>query len=459
MAQTDFWPQIQAKLEDDGAPTRFIELFREYYGQLVSGETGLIPESDLEPVRELDDADQLSTSNTGREALSRTVMIKLNGGLGTSMGLQGPKSLLPVRGRRTFLEIIARQAAHDDVPLILMNSDATEAESLAFLDQLHLQDTRMPRSFRQHRIPKIRQDNFAPVAWTTTELEWCPPGHGDLYTALLTSGVMEHILSAGFRYAFVSNADNLGAVIDAAILGYMVERDCPFLMEVADRTEMDRKGGHVARRRSDGQLLLRESAQCSPSDEGSFQDVEKYSYFNTNNLWIDLRRVRDLLTAERHMLLPLIRNSKTVDPRDAASPGVYQLETAMGSAIAVMAGASAIRVSRKRFAPVKSTHELLLVRSDAFVETDQHRIVPHPDWRGTTVELDARYYKFVDELDSRFPHGPPSMLNCRRLRVDGDIRFGRNVVLNGNVALQAPPNSVPDRTIIGDSAEAGIICH
>ena len=451
MAQTDFWSQIQTKLQDDGAPSRFVELFRQYYGQLVTGETGLIPEAEIEPVRELADADQLTATDVGRQALRQTVMIKLNGGLGTSMGLMGPKSLLPVRGTRTFLEIIAQQAVHDDIPLVLMNSDATDTATLDFLERLEFRDWGMPRSFRQHRAPKIRQDDFAPVDWIDHELEWCPPGHGDLYTALLTSGVLERILSAGYRYAFVSNADNLGAVIDTAILGYMVERNCPFLMEVADRTEMDRKGGHIACRRSDGQLILRESAQCSPNDVASFQNTEKHSYFNTNNLWIDLHCVRDLMANGRHLLLPLIRNSKTVDPRDPESPGVFQLETAMGSAIAVIPGSSAIRVSRRRFAPVKSTNELLLVRSDAYVETEQFRIVPHSAWTGTTVKLDPQYYAFIDDLDSRFPHGSPSMLNCARLQIDGDITFGRNVVLKGVVQLQAPPHTVDDHTTLDES--------
>src|SRR5438105_1204399 len=81
-----------------------------------------------------------------------------------------------------------------------------------------------------------------------SELEWCPPGHGDIYTALVTSGMLDALLDAGYEHAFVSNSDNLGAVLDPRILAWFAAERIPFLMEVADRTEADRKGGHIAQR-------------------------------------------------------------------------------------------------------------------------------------------------------------------------------------------------------------------
>ncbi len=172
----------------------------------------------------------------------------------------------------------------------------------------------------------------------------------------------------GYRYAFTSNVDNLGATIEPAILGYFVAQGLPFMMEVADRTEADQKGGHLARRAATGRLLLRETAQCPPSDTEAFQDITRHRYFNTNNLWINLDALADLLArSEDGVALPLIRNSKTVDPRDPDSPPVYQLETAMGAAIELFDGAGAIRVPRSRFAPVKTTDDLLGVRSDAYL--------------------------------------------------------------------------------------------
>jgi UTP--glucose-1-phosphate uridylyltransferase len=50
----------------------------------------------------------------------------------------------------------------------------------------------------------------------------------------------------------VSNSDNLGATLDLKLLGHFVSSDAPFMMEVAQRTESDKKGGHLCRRLSDG---------------------------------------------------------------------------------------------------------------------------------------------------------------------------------------------------------------
>ncbi|WP_374685892.1 UTP--glucose-1-phosphate uridylyltransferase, partial [Promineifilum sp.] len=331
-----------ARMADEGLPDLFIRHFAHYYDALLHGDDGLIAEDDIRPVDALDDAARLPApyADAGRDALSRVVTIKLNGGLGTSMGLTGPKSLLIVKEGLTFLDIIARQALRDGAPLLLMNSFVTDAESLAVLARYPELDGDLPLSFVQHKQPKIAVDDCGPIDWPADpELEWCPPGHGDLYTALVTSGMLDRLLDAGLEYAFVSNADNLGAVLDPAILGYLVERRLPFLMEVADRTAADRKGGHLARR-PDGGLLLREIAQCPAGDLPAFQDIARHRYFNTNNLWVNLLALRAVLSErEYHLGLPMIRNRKTVDPRDPASPAVYQLETAMGSAIAVFPGA------------------------------------------------------------------------------------------------------------------------
>jgi len=257
------------------------------------------------------------------------------------------------------------------------------------------------------------------------------------------------LLDAGYHTAFVSNADNLGAVMDPAILGYFLARKLPFMMEVADRTEADRKGGHLAAT-PDGELLLRESAQCPPDDAAAFQDISRHRFFNTNNLWLNLRALRDILDRNEGILgLPMIRNTKTVDPRDPASPPVYQLETAMGSAIAVFAGAGALRVPKSRFAPIKKTNDLLDVRSDNYVLTRDFQVRANParTLPRAVIDLDPQYYGFVDQFQERFRRGTPSLLACERLTVRGDIRFGREVQLSGCVELRnetGAPLEVPD---------------
>ncbi len=430
----DFAP-FTARMQAEGLPDIVIRTFAYYYRQLAEGHTGLLREEDIQPVESLPDAEHFGPelAAVGRDALAHTILLKLNGGLGTGMGLERAKSLLVVKQGLTFLDIIARQALISRAPLVLMNSFNTHADSLAALAAYpELTRSGIPLDFVQHKIPKVVQADLSPAVWPADpELEWYPPGHGDIYTALLTSGMLATLLARGYRYAFVSNADNLGAVLDEAILGYFVQHGLPFLMEVADRTSADRKGGHLARRR-DGRLVLRESAQCPAEEMAAFQDIGRYRYFNTNNLWLNLPALQAMLQARAGILgLPMIRNQKPLDPRDPSSTPVYQLETAMGAAIELFEGAGAVRVPRTRFAPVKTTDDLLAVRSDAYVLTAgyQIRINPARPWSAPPiVNLDPRFYRLIDDLEARFPFGPPSLTDCERLTVRGDVRFGRDVV-------------------------------
>ena len=427
------------RMEAESLPALFIQTFADYYRQLVAGATGMIAEADIDPVCSVPDLEQFSDHlvEVGHNALAKTAVIKLNGGLGTSMGLEQAKSLLPVRNGLSFLEIIANQAEKANVPLVLMNSFTTEEDSQQVLRPFAENNDFTYYTFVQNKEPKIRQDDLTPVEWPENpELEWCPPGHGDIYTALVTNGTLDELLSEGIEYVFVSNADNLGAVIDLSILGYLVENEIPFMMEVADRTEMDKKGGHLAQRK-DEQLILRESAQCPPEDTKYFQDISRHKYFNTNNLWFHLPTLKQVLQAQDYRLgLPMIRNSKPVDPRYVDSTPVYQLETAMGAAIAVFKGAEAVRVPRTRFAPVKTTDDLLLVRSDVYEITDNFTVLPENGRSPkTVVSLDADYYKIVSDFDVRFPHGVPSMKNCTRLEVVGDVVFGKDIVCEGDVQI------------------------
>jgi len=295
----------------------------------------------------------------------------------------------------------------------------------------------LPLDFLQHKVPRIALDGFLPATWPADPaLEWCPPGHGDIYPALLTSGMLGALLAADVRWAFVSNADNLGAVLDPAVLGWMVRDEIPFVMEVADRTEADKKGGHLAAR--GGRLLLREVAQCAPEDQTAFQDTTRWRHFNTNNLWIDLEALRAVLTARDGVLgLPMITNEKAIDPDAPGSPRVVQLETAMGAAIEVFEGARALRVPRTRFAPVKTTSDLLALWSDAYVLTDDARVVPSPARTAgpLLVDLDPRFYRQVPDLEARFPDGAPSLLDCRRFVVRGDVRFEGDVVAVGDARV------------------------
>jgi UDP-N-acetylglucosamine pyrophosphorylase len=450
MSETDPFAVFAGKMRAAGLSEAAVRAFEGNYRALQRRETGLMGEGELEPVVELPRAGELEEPGAERfgELIRRTVVIKLNGGLGTGMGLEKAKSLLTVRDGLTFLDLIAKQmlllrgnAGVGAVPRVLfMNSFSTSEDTLGFLAKYPELGGGEEIELMQNRVPKVVVADLTPLEWPEQrELEWCPPGHGDLYASLAGSGWLERLLGEGILYAFVSNADNLGATLDPALLAWFAESGVPFAMEVTRRTEADRKGGHLARRRRDGRLVLRESAQCPAEDEAAFQDTGRHRYFNTNNLWVRLDRLKEALEAGGGMIpLPMIRNEKTADPRDGKSPKVYQLETAMGAAIESFDGAAAIEVPRVRFAPVKTTGDLLVVRSSACWLTDDFRLELEPSRGGEppVVDLDGKLYKMVDGLERLAGRGVPCLKECGRLSVKGEVVFEPGVVVRGDAVFE-----------------------
>lgn len=429
-------------MEAEGLDVAAIKAFRYNFEKLTSGESLFLPEESIKPVADLPAYDALSKEDPS--LLTSTVMVKLNGGLGTGMGLQKAKSLLPIKDGVTFLDFIARQVLYMrkafgvELAFMLMNSFSTSADTLAALEQYDaLAVPGLPLEFLQNKAPKVVKDDLTPAVHPANpSLEWCPPGHGDLYVALLGSGTLDALLSKGFKYMFVSNSDNLGATMDVKLLTWFAQSGAPFAMEVAARTDADKKGGHLARGATGG-LLLRELAQCPDDDLDSFQDVTKHKFFNTNNLWINLEALKATLKKFKGVMpLPVISNGKTVDPRDKKSTKVLQLETAMGSAIECFEGAQAILIPRSRFAPVKTTADLLVLSSDAYEITPDSRMVLRPERNGVppTVKLDD-CFKFVDQLAELTKGGVPSLIKCSKLTIEGKVEFAKGVVIEGNVKI------------------------
>lgn len=441
-------------MTERGEDPRAITVFADYWQQLADGAQGTIPEDTIEPLVEVPELAAIEVSDEERRAaLGKVAVIKLNGGLGTSMGMSGPKSALVARDDQTFLDIIARQLVSLEErygarpPLVLMNTPRTREDSLAILErypQLAQQD--LPLDFMQSMEPKVDAETLAPVSWPDDPaLEWCPPGHGDVYVSLAAAGLIDQMRAAGIRYVFISNADNLGATCDPDIAAWLLAEEIPFAAEVAERTLNDRKGGHLAVRKEDGRLILRESAMVVDGEQDLFQDTSRHQWFNTNNLWVGLDELDALMRDKDGLLgLPIIVNRKNVDPTRKDSPKVIQIESAMGTAVEAFEGSVALRVPRSRFRPVKTTNELLLLRSDVFELDERAQIVSRIDHAEPRVALDD-HYKFMTDFDERFPRGVPSLRECTAFAVDGDVTFGSEVTAVGPVEVVAEaPAVVPD---------------
>jgi len=448
------------KMADAGVDEVAIETFAHYYRLLEHGETGMIPESAIEPVdmdalRDVEVAD-----DDAAEAIRKTAVIKLNGGLGTSMGMDRAKSLLCVRRGLSFLDIIARQVLHlrkeydATLPVLFMNSFRTSADTMAALGRYEdLPVEGLPLEFLQNKEPKLLLKDLSPVSWPKDpDLEWCPPGHGDLYTALRGTGLLDDLVQAGYERVFVSNSDNLGAVPEARVAGWFATSGAPFAIEAVRRTPSDRKGGHFARRRSDGRIVLRETAQTLPDDLDALADLDRHRFCSTNNLWFDLRAMKEALDVRDGILgLPLIRNEKTVDPGDKSSPKVIQVETAMGAAVEVFPDSKLIEVGRDRFVPVKTTNDLLVLRSDVY-DIGADFVLDQAAVDIPFVDLDGEVYKVVAEFDKRFPEGAPSLKKASSLTVDGDYTFGAHVQVVGDVELSTQSaERIPADTVLSGS--------
>lgn len=447
---TNHYDLFESKMKEAGLSESAMKAFKNSYNALVDGQSGTIAESDITaaadlPYLEGTDKSIRQSIKANHDLLKETVVLKLNGGLGTSMGLDKAKSLLTVKEDDTFLDLMAkqtmdlRQKYKSNVRFVLMNSFSTSADTLSYLKKYPELVNDVELELLQNKAPKVDAATLKPAEWAANpSKEWCPPGHGDLYPSLAGSGKLDKLLAEGFKYMFVSNSDNLGATLDLDLLTYFAESEKPFLMECCERTENDKKGGHLAVRNNDKRLILRESAQCSKDDEQHFQNTSVHRYFNTNNLWIRLDKLAEELKRQDGVIpLPMIRNSKTVDPKDSSSTPVYQLETAMGAAIECFAGAGAVCVPRSRFAPVKKCDDLLTLRSDAYVVTEDFRPVLSDACKGKApiVSLDSKHFKLVQQLEASLLGSVPSLVSCKRLKVTGPIVFASDVVLEGEINI------------------------
>mgnify|MGYP003253020337 FL=1 len=440
-----------AKMREHGMSETAINQFHHLYDVWRHEEaSSWIREDDIEPlghVPSFHDVYETINHDKAVDAFAKTAFLKLNGGLGTSMGLDKAKSLLPVRRHKAkqmrFIDIIigqvltARTRLNVELPLTFMNSFHTSADTMKVLKH-HRKFSQhdVPMEIIQHQEPKLVAATGEPVSYPANpEREWCPPGHGDLFSTIWESGLLDVLEERGFKYLFISNSDNLGARPSRTLAQHFENTGAPFMAEVAIRTKADRKGGHIVRDKATGRLILREMSQVHPDDKEAAQDITKHPYFNTNSIWVRIDALKDKLAECDGVLpLPVIRNKKTVNPTDPDSEQVIQLETAMGAAIGLFNGSICVQVDRMRFLPVKTTNDLFIMRSDRFHLTDTYEM-EDGNYIFPNVELDPRYYKNIHDFDERFPYAVPSLAAANSVSIQGDWTFGRDVMMFADAKL------------------------
>ncbi|CAN7003271.1 unnamed protein product [Brassica rapa subsp. trilocularis] len=402
----------------------------------------VVPYEKMAPVSE----DVSETKNL----LDKLVVLKLNGGLGTTMGCTGPKSVIEVRDGLTFLDLIVIQIENLNnkygckVPLVLMNSFNTHDDTQKIVEKYTNSNVDI-HTFNQSKYPRVVADEFVP--WPskgkTDKDGWYPPGHGDVFPSLMNSGKLDAFLSQGKEYVFVANSDNLGAIVDLKILKHLIQNKNEYCMEVTPKTLADVKGGTLIS--YEGKVQLLEIAQVPDEHVNEFKSIEKFKIFNTNNLWVNLKAIKKLVEADA-LKMEIIPNPKEVD-----GVKVLQLETAAGAAIRFFDNAIGVNVPRSRFLPVKATSDLLLVQSDLYTLVDGFviRNSARTNPSNPTIELGPEFKKVANFL-SRFK-SIPSIVELDSLKVSGDVYFGSSVVLKGKVTVTAKSGTkieIPDGAVI-----------
>lgn len=456
-----------AKMREHGMSEVAISQFERLYKVWNEDKTGgFIRENAVEPIKTVPNFHEIYETidhNKAVNAFSKTAFIKLNGGLGTSMGLSCAKSLLPVRRHKArqmrFIDIIigqvltARQRLGVDLPLVFMNSFRTSKDTLQVLKRTKkFSQENIPVEIIQHQEPKLLEETGEPVSCSKdSNLEWCPPGHGDIFSTIWESGLLDILKKNGIKYLFISNSDNLGARPSRTLAQHFENTGASIMIEVAKRTQADRKGGHIVRSLETGRMMLREMTQVAAEDRRSAQSINKHPYFNTNNIWIRVDALQKILKKYKGVLpLPVICNHKTVDPTDDSSEKVIQLETAMGSAVSLFDDAICVEVDRMRFLPVKTTNDLFIMRSDRFHLTDSYEM-EDGNYIFPDVDLDPRFYKTIDDFNERFPYSVPALAAAKSVTIRGDWTFGSQVSMFADAILEdtGEPSYVPNGEFVG----------
>ena len=380
------------------------------------------------------------------------------------MGCVGPKSVIEVRDGMSFLDMSVRQIEYLNktydikVPFILMNSFNTNDDTAAIIKKYN-RDTVDIRTFNQSRYPRIYKDSLLPVPkdYDAPINEWYPPGHGDVFESLYNSGELDQLIKDGKEYIFLSNIDNLGAVVDLRILQHMAETGAEYIMELTNKTKADVKGGTIIN--YDGKPRLLELAQVPKEHVNEFKSIKKFKYFNTNNIWLNIKAIKRVV--EKGALeMEIIPNGKSIpgDKKGESDISIIQLETAVGAAIRHFEGAHGVNVPRRRFLPVKTCSDLMLVKSDLYtVKRGQLQMSSSRFGDAPLIKLGSDFKK-VSDFQKRIT-SIPKIIELDHLTITGNVTLHRGVTLKGTVIIVAtegstidiPPGSILENVVVQGS--------
>ncbi|KAK2756128.1 UTP-glucose-1-phosphate uridylyltransferase [Arachnomyces sp. PD_36] len=462
-ALSDTVTDPQEKKRFEAEMDNFFSLFRRYLNDKAKG--NVLSWDRIAPPQPSQVHDYADLANSASvDFLNKLAVVKLNGGLGTSMGCVGPKSVIEVREGMSFLDLSVRQIEYlnrtynVNVPFVLMNSFNTDTDTQSIIKKYEGHNIDI-LTFNQSRYPRILRDSLlpAPKHYDSAITDWYPPGHGDVFESLYNSGTLDKLLDRGVEIVFLSNADNLGAVVDLRILQHMVETKSEYIMELTDKTKADVKGGTIID--YEGKARLLEIAQVPKEHTNEFKSIKKFKYFNTNNIWMNLRAIKRVVE-ENELEMEIIPNSKSIpaDKKGEADISIIQLETAVGAAIRHFHNAHGVNVPRRRFLPVKTCSDLMLVKSDLYSLQHGQLVMDSNRFGGAPLIKLGTDFKKVSDFQKRIP-SIPRILELDHCTISGAVNLGRGVTMKGTVIIVAtegstidiPPGSILENVVVQGS--------
>ncbi|MCP9262957.1 UTP--glucose-1-phosphate uridylyltransferase [Dirofilaria immitis] len=372
----------------------FLSLFEQYLSEPNTVDWNRMKPLSLKFQQNYESLPKCSEKEERDEILKRVSVVKLNGGLGTTMGCNGPKSLIELRSGLTFLDFAIGHVRHfneqnnSSVPLVLMNSFNTDKAVYEYLADRKIN----VKTFLQSKCPRIFVKNSMPVPLKDggENIEgWYPPGHGNIFKSMHFTGVLDELLAQGRDICFISNIDNTGATIDLRIAKLM--------------------GGTLVE--INGYIMHLEMPQGS---------VISYVCFHDRWILLGLGKVR-----RKDAITVVLSNGEFVN----------QLETSLGGAIRNFDKVLSIKVPRSRFLPVKNTQELLAIMSDLYEVTENFSLQFVRKDKAPIIELSEHFSK-ISEFRERFCE-IPRLRELKRLKVEGNIYFEHDVILKDNVEIIA----------------------
>ncbi|MBF0359835.1 MAG: UTP--glucose-1-phosphate uridylyltransferase [Oligoflexia bacterium] len=448
----DYSKVMLGKVASDENMKAFFHMFF----KLIRGEKALISGDDYQQLainemlnlKEINSEEKKRLKKIGEKLLKEgnVVFANLNGGLGTSMGCEGPKSVMEVKNKKSFLDLrieqikaISKKVGGDSkssnlLPFALMNSfNTTEDTNRALKGKISHDD------FEQNMFPRIlvtkKGDKtfYSPFKSEVRDAdEWNPPGHGDFYAAAYGSGWLDELKKKGVKYIFMANADNLGAIPDSVIVGYIADKRVQILTEVTEKSKADVKGGGFGRSLRSGRIMNIEVAQVSDKNPKDMKKFESMPSFNTNNMIMEVDALIERMSKEG------VRTSMIVNPKIVEGKQVIQLESAIASAIEGFERSVVALVPRDRFLPVKKIGDMIALSSDLFViaEDGVPRLNPAREVGGglNDIKIDFGDWKLKDAKESI--KGNISLLNaknvgvkCKNLVIENGVSFANDVVI------------------------------